>query len=348
MALTAGFTSCSDDDDEWDWTKEGSKVEMAESRAFVLNEGAYQKNNAGLMYFDWKTDTGYNSDLFMAQNGVQMGDVGQDILVDDKDNLYVILSGSKVIYKMNSVGVVQKSIHVDDNLGDPRYGVIEDGALYVTCYGGFVDKYDASTLSLLGTVEVGKNPEYIIEEDDKIYCTCSGWGADKRVACIDMKSFKEATYFEVMDNPDRIIETADHIFVQGYGADYSYPWGELNVKTGEFKQIGNASAWTAHNGMLYLCNSVTDWSTYATTNYFTSYNAKTGSLSETSFLKGAPEELGSTSVYGMSMNEETGHLYIMTTDFVNNGAIYHFDQNMQYVGKIASTGVNPRKVVFVD
>ena len=154
--------------------------------------------------------------------------------------------------------------------------------------------------------------------------------------------------FEVMDNPDRIIETADHIFVQGYGADYSYPWGELNVKTGEFKQIGNASAWTAHNGMLYLCNSVTDWSTYATTNYFTSYNAKTGSLSETSFLKGAPEELGSTSVYGMSMNEETGHLYIMTTDFVNNGAIYHFDQNMQYVGKIASTGVNPRKVVFVD
>ena len=348
MALTAGFTSCSDDDDEWDWTKEGSKVEMAESRAFVLNEGAYQKNNAGLMYFDWKTDTGYNSDLFMAQNGVQMGDVGQDILVDDKDNVYVILSGSKVIYKMNSVGVMLKSIHVDDNLGDPRYGVIEDGALYVTCYGGFVAKYDASTLSLLGTVEVGKNPEYIIEEDDKIYCTCSGWGADKRVACIDMKSFKEATYFEVMDNPDRIIETADHIFVQGYGVDYSYPWGELNVKTGEFKQIGNASAWTAHNGMLYLCNSVTDWNTYATTNYFTSYNAKTGSLSETSFLKGAPEELGSTSVYGMSMNEETGHLYIMTTDFVNNGAIYHFDQNMQYVGKIASTGVNPRKVVFVD
>ncbi len=347
MALTAGFTSCSDDDDPWDPTQEGSKIEMAETRAFVLNEGSYQKNNAGLMYFDWNSDTSYASDLFLAQNGTGMGDVGQDILVDN-DNLYVILSGSKVIYKMNSVGVVQKMIHVDDNLGDPRYGVIEDGALYVTCYGGYVAKYDTSTLSLLGTVEVGKNPEYIIEEDGKIYCTCSGWGADKRVACIDMRSFKEATYFEVMDNPDRIIEVADHIFVQGYGADYSYPWGELNVKTGEFKQIGNASAWTAHNGMLYLCNSVTDWSTYTTTNYFTSYNVRTGSLTETSFLKGAPEELGSTSVYGMSVNEKTGHLYIMTTDFTNNGAIFHFDQNLQYVGKIASTGVNPRKVVFFD
>lgn len=350
MALTAGFTSCSsdDDDDPWDPSKEGSKVEMAETRAFVLNEGAYQKNNAGLMYFDWKTDTGYASDLFLAQNDVQMGDVGQDILVDDKDNLYVILSGSKVIYKLNSVGVVEKSIHVDDLLGDPRYGVLQNGSLFVTCYGGFVAKYDASTLSLLGTVEVGPNPEYIIEEGGKLYCTCSGWGADKRVACIDIKSFKEATYFDVMDNPDRIIATEGHIFVQGYGADYSYPWGELNVTTGEFTQMGNASSWTAYKGMVYLCNSVTDWSTYATTNYFYTYNAKTGSKTEESFLKGAPEELGSTSVYGISVNEKTGHLYIMTTDFVSNGAIYHFDQNMQYVGKIASTGVNPRKVVFLD
>ena len=348
MALTAGFTSCSDDDDDpWDPTKEGSKIEMAETRAFVLNEGSYQKNNAGMMYFDWNSDTSYTSDLFLAQNGIGMGDVGQDILVDN-DNLYVILSGSKVIYQLNSVGVVQKTIHVDDQLGDPRYGVIEDGYLYVTCYGGFVAKYTAKDLSFVGSVKVGANPEYIIEEDGKLYCTCSGWGADKRVACIDTKTFAEASYFDVMDNPDRIIEVDDHIFVQGYGADYSYPWGELNVKTGEFKQIGNASAWTAYNGTLYLCNSVTDWSTYATTNYFTSYNVKTGSLNEASFLKNAPEELMSISVYGMSVNEKTGHLYIMTSDFVNNGTIYHFAADGSYVGKMASTGVSPRKIVFID
>lgn len=348
MAITAGFTSCSDDDDEWDWNKEGSKVEMQSTRAFVLNEGAFGKNNAGMMYFDWKTDAAYNNDLFMAQNGMGLGDVGQDILVDDNDNLYVILSSSKVIYKLNSVGVVTKSIHVDQQLGDPRYGVIEDGYLYVTCYGGFVAKYDLNNLSLVGSVKVGANPEYIIEEDDQLYCTCSGWGADKRVACIDTKTFSEASFFEVMDNPDRIIEVSDHVFVQGYGADYSYPWGELNVKTGEFTTLGNASAWTAYNGTLYLVNSVTDWTTHATTNTFYSYNVKNGTKNESSFLKNAPEELLSTSVYGMSVNPENGHLYVLTTDFTNNGSIYHFDANGTFVRKIASTGVNPRKVVFLD
>ena len=64
VAVTAGFTSCSSDDDEWDPMKEGSKIKMVETRAFVLNEGAQSHNNAGITYFDWKQDTTFTKDFF--------------------------------------------------------------------------------------------------------------------------------------------------------------------------------------------------------------------------------------------------------------------------------------------
>ena len=347
LAVSAGFVSCSDDD-EWDWSKEGSNIEMSETRAFVLNEGSMNQNNAGLTYFDWKTDATYDQDLFMQQNGIAMGDVAQDIIVDDKDNIYVIMSGSKLIYKLSSVGARQAAMTISSDLGDPRYGVIEKGYLYVTCYGGFVAKIDTKTMTLTGQVKVGANPEYIVENDGKLYCTCSGWGADKRVAVIDIKNFDNASYFDVMDNPDRIIEVDDHIFVQGYGADYSYPWGELNTNTGKFTQIGNCSAWASYKNTLYLAFSETDWSTYATTTTFTSYNVKSGQLNQSTFLKNAPAALTSSSVYGMSVNEKTGDIYVLTTDFVTNGHIYHFSSDGTFVKDFASTGVNPRKIVFLD
>jgi hypothetical protein len=150
-----------------------------------------------------------------------------------------------------------------------------------------------------------------------------------------------------MDNPDHIIKANDRVFVQGYGAAYDYPWGELNLSTGKFTPIGNASSWTEYDDVIYLVNSVTDWSTYTTTNYFFTYNAKTSKLSEWK-LSGAPAALASTSVYGMSTNKKTGDIYIMTTDFVNNGKVYHVKKDGTFVKSFDSTGVNPRKIVFLD
>ena len=163
MAITVGFTSCSDDDD-WSWEKAGSKIEMSQKRAFVLNEGSMSKNNATMTYFDWATDEVHEGDLFMAQNAIAMGDVAQDIIVGDDNNLYVIMSSSKIIYKLNNVGVRQSDLSVAKELGDPRYGVYEDGYLYVTCYGGYVAKIDTKTMKTVANVQIGLNPEYIVEE----------------------------------------------------------------------------------------------------------------------------------------------------------------------------------------
>lgn len=343
LMITAGFTAC--DDEDWDAIKEGSTIEMAQNRAFLLNEGAYKKNNAGITYFNWMTDEVYGNDLYLTQNKKQLGDTGQDIIEED-GYLYVTVYGSNLIVKLNSVGVEKARVSVSSDLGQPRYMVEEDGYLYVTCYGGYIAKYKTSDLSYVSSVKVGDNPEYIIEEDGKLYCTNSGWGKDNRVAIVDIKSFSTATFQEVMPNPDHIIEVADHIYVQGYGAELEYPWGEL--KNGKYTQIGNASSWCEYNDVLYLCNSVTDWDTYTTTNTFYSYNAKTSKLNNSSFLKNAPAELNSASIFNMCANPKNGDIYIMVSDYVNNGTIYHFKNDGSFVNKFTSTGVGPRKIVFLN
>lgn len=50
LMLGVSFTSCSDDDDDSKKNDEGSKVELPENRVYILNEGSYQKNNAGITH----------------------------------------------------------------------------------------------------------------------------------------------------------------------------------------------------------------------------------------------------------------------------------------------------------
>ena len=309
VALSAGFVSCSEDEDSWNPQSEGSKINMASTRAFVLNEGAYQSNNAGLTYFDW--------------------------------------DGSQYLAKLNSVGVEKARYAFDEKLGAPRYLVEKDGFLYVTSYGGYVAKIKAADLSLVDTVKVGKNPEFIVEKDNKICCSVSGWGEDKRVAVISLSDFKNVTYCDVMDNPDQLIVVAGRVFVQGYGAYYDYPWGELK-EDGTFQQIGNCSKWAAYGNTLYLAYSETDWNTYATTTTFKTYDAATSTLSENSPFKNAPAELASSSVYGISTNPYNGDIYVMTSDYVTNGKIYHFKNDGTYVKTLQSTGISPRKIIFLQ
>ena len=45
----------------------------------------------------------------------------------------------------------------------------------------------------------------------------------------------------------------------------------------------------------------------------------------------------------------TGDIYICTTNFVwGDGTVYHFNAQGKYVGKFASGGQNPKKVVFLN
>ena len=103
--------------------------------------------------------------------------------------------------------------------------------------------------------------------------------------------------------------------------------------------------------MLYLVDSRTDYSSkpYVTTNTFSSYDIKSGRLNQTSFLKNAPAELTNASVYMMTVDDETGDIYIGVTHYSDsNGDMYRFKKDGTFVEKFDCGGQNPKAAVFFD
>ena len=344
------MASCTNDN-ESNWNS-GSQIDLPRTRAFVLFEGIWGQNNGKLTYFNWSNDAASESDMYLAQNGKQLGDVGQDLIYDGT-NIFMSVNGSNYVSKLNSIGIEQvRNSFADNNFGQVRNLCKTGSHLYADTYNGSVVKLNADDLSFIDSVFVGSYPEGIAELGGKLYVSVSGWGADSRVAEISISNFgAEPKYIDVMANPDKIMSVNGKVYVQGYGPydeywNCPYPWGV--IENGKYREIGNANAWCTNDKTIYLTYSSTNWQDGTTINSFYSYDTETGELSDSAFTN-VPLDLITASVSGMEINPYTGDIYIMTTLYSNgNGYIYHFLANGQYKSKIPAYGQSPKKIVFLD
>lgn len=355
LLVTGTFTSCSDDEEVNDSWKEGSKIDLPRYRGFVLNEGTYEKNNTTISYFDAAADTTTTklNDLFTIQNGMPLGDTGQDIIAED-GYLYVSVYGSSYVAKLNGSGVLQSKYNCNSEIGQPRYLVEEDGYLYVTTYGGYIVKLKASDLSYVDKVAVGHTPEGIAEEDGKLYCvngnSVDGTASDNRLAIVDIATFKVDKYVEVANNPQKVVCDDGFVFIQAYGDDWvNTPIQAYDIKTGKLTDLGYGSRIAVEDDALYVIYSKTDWNTYQTVNTFFTYNVHTLQKTDiTNKVTSEVPELGSATIYSFSVNPYDDSFYIGTTLYASGyGTIYHFGKDWSYKTKFTSWGQNPNNVVFL-
>jgi hypothetical protein len=349
VALVAGFTSCSDDD-EWN-TLGGGKVEMKSSaRAFILNEGNMNKNNSKLYYFDWSAPTETVQELYEAQNEKKLGDTGNDIEVVDNNRIAVAVNVSNYVCLLDGYGIEKDRISFEQykNLGQVRSIEEEDGIIYAVSYGGYVSriKINGYRLQYMDSLKVGDRPEDIAEADGKLYVILQGADyTDNRLAVVD-SDFKTVSYTTIMQNPAKIYEEDGKLFIRGFGATYNYPWGIFDPNTGKYSEIGTASCIGACNGVFYCAFSNTNWATYETTTTLSAYNAKVAKLDE-GFFKNIPEALASSSVYSISANPYNGNIYVATTDFATESVFYVFDRQGNYLRQFSYASPQPNKIVFL-
>lgn len=349
VALLAGFTSCSDDD-EWN-TLGGGKVEMKSSaRAFILNEGIWKENNSKLFFFDWSAPTETVQDLFYAQNGKGLGDTGNDIEVVDNNKIVVAMNWSNCIWLLDGYGIEKDSISFEkyENLGKVRSVEEEDGIIYAVSNGGYVSriKINGYNLQYMDSLKVGDRPEDIAEEDGKLYITLQGTDQkDNRLAIVN-SDFKTVSYATIMQNPAKIYEKDDKMFIRGYGATNNYPWGIYDPKTGKYSEMGTASCMGIGDDIVYLANSQTDWITYKTTTTLSAYNTETGKA-DNAFFKKFPELLSVSSVSSISLNPYNGNIYVATTDFATESVFYVFDKHGNFLRQFSYPSPNPNKIVFL-
>ena len=110
-----------------------------------------------------------------------------------------------------------------------------------------------------------------------------------------------------------MLEEDDKVFL--ISDDYSSAEGYVlqmiePAKGNKVTKIGNATYMAANNDILYLVNSMTDWSTkpVTTVNTFFTYNIKTGQMNNASFLKDAPAELVSSTLHMLTINDNNGDI----------------------------------------
>lgn len=357
LALSVAFAACSDNDDNDSSNDDGSVVELPKKRAFILNEGKNKANNAGIAFYAPDKDAkdsknNFITNLYKTQNGKELGDGAMDIIEYD-NHLFVAAYGSSIVLKLNEAGVEQNRVDSKSLDGQPRFLEAEDGKVYVSLSSGKVARVDAKTLTVEAYVEAGKNPEQMVIEGGKLYVANSGFGYDDRVSVIDLKTFKKDKDLTVAPNPNYLLEANDEIYLISYSVwdDPSTSYSFQRIKADETVEvIANATYFAERNDIIYLVYSDTDFnvSPAVTKNTFFTYNAKTHTLNKTSFLKDMPAELSTKGLYSINIDDNSGDVYITTSDFTTNGDVYRFSSNGTFIEKFDCGGINPRKILFVD
>ena len=354
LMLGMGFASCSDDIN-------GDEDEPITGPiaypAYILNEGLWKSNNANISrFFPAYSSISAKSDFYKEVNGKPMGDVA-NALIEENNNLYVLLNGSKYVARLNELTQEQARYTFPENEGEPRCMDVEGNYIYVTQYGGQVSKINIKDMSLAGTFHKGDNLEGIVEKDGKLYVANSYKGIydyNQEVFVIDAKTMVLEKTLQVVLNPTKMYEIDDKIYLISAGNYVDVP-GALQIFDAEketFIPILNdvTKITEGNDGLIYGVASKTDWSTNPASyvHTFFTYNPKTNQVDKTSFLQDVPSSLGNSDIYLLEVDDNNGYIYVGTSDYVNTGTIYQFDKKGKFIQSFDSGGINPSAMVFMD
>ena len=361
-SAVAGFTSCEKNDEP------GGDVDNQNLKGmFILNQGSYQMNNAGLAFYALdKTDSPFISDLFYDVNNYKLGDNATDI-VKHNGHIYISLTGSNCIYKLNEKGEVAKQVlfHNDPELqGGVRYMTFKDNSLYASFYGGIVAKLSADDLTVEAKLNTGgSNLEGIAEVNGTLYVADSYQSTydsttgqseivyGDKLYMIDLKSFTVKGTVTVSLNPNKLIAEDGKLFLISWGnyADKGYSFQMIDPSdNNKVTELAVATDMGAGNGKVYLLNSVTDWSTWTSTNTWFSYDIKGNRVDNSSFMKNAPSELTTDHISMVTVDDASGDIYIGTTIYTpGNGQVYRFEKDGSFKINCDCGGENPIGAVFM-
>ena len=361
--LGASFIACSDEDKEIPQgpNPDGPTIDPVEQVAYILNEGWWGKNNAGIALFH-PNKQGLSDDKYYEtmNGGKPMGNLA-NAMIEEDENIYVVLNESKYVARLSMSIKEQARYYFAEGEGKPRCIAVEGDYAYVTQHGGQVSKLNIKDMSLAGTFKGGDNLEGIVEEDGKLY-VANAWKVDgsgnylynEELFVIDANTMTQTGTIPVVANPVHVQEINDKIYVISQG-DYKGVQASLQVidtKAGTSKEILKDvdKITEGNNGLIYGVKSFTDWNTTPTSydHTFFTYNPSTGVVSETSFLKNAPSALASSAIYLLEVDEESGYIYVGTSDYTNTGTIYQFDKDGNLLQSFDSGGFNPSAMIFLD
>ncbi|MDR2843719.1 MAG: hypothetical protein LBV57_03635 [Candidatus Symbiothrix sp.] len=344
VVLAMGFTGCEE-------TPEPAleAVVPGYSGVFILNQGGYNTNDAGISYYNFETGE-FQPDIMSGA----LGATGQDMLIYGS-KLYVSVSTSSniTVLDVNTQAVVKRIelFHDDQTPRTPRYLEAYQGKIYASCYDGTVIRLDTLQLAVDGEVAVGEYPEGMAVANGKLYVANSGGmsadGPHNTVSVIDISSFeKELKRITVGLNP--YILKADpsgnvYLTYQGNFFDIEGGFQKIDTTNDSVQDLGHAPKqdFVIADGFIYYYD--VDYTLVSTgKGSYGKYDLATGThlplQIEESAIVNTP--------YGIGVNPGNQDIYIADANWMNPGNVTIFNKDGAKIRTLSQTGMNPCKFAF--
>ena len=118
LMLGIGFASCSENEDD------ELIIDPVEKPNYILNEGHWGANNASIAMFNHPAYGVVEENAYLKRNGQKLGDVANALLEED-DNIYVLLNGSKYVARLDLMLKEQARYTFPESDGEPRCMEVE-------------------------------------------------------------------------------------------------------------------------------------------------------------------------------------------------------------------------------
>ncbi len=339
--------SCGDDDA--DNSTSEPKFTWTSTGAYILNEGSYYSGiNGSLSYINYEAKTITNG-LFYTQNARSLGGTPNALTIDTTTGeMYIACSDENRIEIVNqeviSVGYI--------TISQPRNMVIVDGYVYTTSYDGKIYKISTATHSIVAKSDVvGACLEGVAFRDGYLY-VCNAYNTDytynTNVVKMRATNLEKVGDIEVACNPTSIRNMGDDLYVLSYG-NYNDVVSQVQKidSSDNVSYFCDGTFFDVASGKIYVINSVTDWTTYESTNTYTIY---TTSGTATTM----PVPCAIDSPCGIAVDAYTGKICLSSyvlgsygyTDYTADGYVVVFSEDVAEGYEKYTAGVGPATIVF--
>lgn len=313
------FTSCLDDDDD----KTQAPVYKLPYYAYFLGEGNWGKNDAVLTGFT--VDGVIKKEIYYNANQQRLGDLANDLVYSPNRVLYVAVSGSEYVAKLDLYGKELTRISTEGNaeLTQPRSMVLSYGKLYVSTYGGNVAVLDTADLHLITKLPCGAYAEEIAATEKYVAVCNSGYGQGNTLSIYDAKMGTALKTIELpRSNPQNIVAQGDKFYVNT--TEYDENWKaaskiiQVDPETGKCKEVAEAFYMTPLvTGGLMFISQATDYATSTYANKACIYSPSQDKLVE--YKLG--DKLSAAYIYSIVTDPMTGYVYCLTNNMNEGGAV---------------------------
>ncbi|MBK6523274.1 MAG: hypothetical protein IPG08_13660 [Sphingobacteriaceae bacterium] len=139
-------------------------------KIYVVNEGNFGSNNAGITLFDTETAS-VSEDIYKDKNGVGLGDVAQSMTKINGD-YYIVVNNSNKVVVCDTTLKLKRTI---TGLTSPRYiiGVSSSKGYVSDIYANGLSIVDLATGTKTGSITLPGSTEQMVMHANKVYVTNS-------------------------------------------------------------------------------------------------------------------------------------------------------------------------------